>query len=144
MASTLEWSEVAEHLTGFAHVATVRPDGVPHVSKVAPALEGDVLWIATRASSRKARNVAAGSRVAVMFEPQAEVYVDADAELVDDAATKQRIWMSGLFPFPLDSFFGSVDNPDFVLVRLRPRSAIVMRHGVDGIGRDTWERTSSD
>ncbi len=138
--ASIDWSELAEHLTGFAHIATVRPDGSPHVAKVAPAVDGEVLWIATRRSSGKARNIAAHERVSLMFEPRAEVYVRAEAELVDDAATKQRIWESGLFPFPLAGFFGSHAHPDFVLVRLRPTSAIVMREVDGAIRRDTWLR----
>lgn len=141
MASTIDWPEVAVNLTGFAHLATVRPDGMPHVAKVSPALDGDVLWLATRSSSRKARNLVAHPHAALMFEPSAEVYVRADAEMVHDLATKERIWNSGLFPFPLAMFFGTFDDPDFVLVRLTPVSAIVMRQGAGGVTRDTWERT---
>lgn len=142
MASTIDWPAVAQHLTGFAHLATVRPDGTPHVAKVSPALDGDVLWLATRSSSRKARNLAAHPHAAIMFEPAAEVYVRAEAEMVHDLDTKRRIWESGLFPFPLAVFFGSHDHHDFVLVRLTPTSAIVMRQGETGIARDTWERAA--
>ena len=141
MASTTDWLEVAELLTGFAHLATVRPDGMPHVAKVSPALDGDVLWLATRSSSRKARNLVAHPHAALMFEPSAEVYVRADAEMVHDLATKERVWDSGLFPFPLAMFFGTFDDPDFLLVRLTPVSAIVMRQGTGGVTRDVWERT---
>lgn len=138
MDSRLLWSEVVPHLTGFAYLATVDAEGRPHASKVAPAVDGDWLWIATRASSRKARNIAATGRAALMWEPRAEVYVDADAELVDDLATRERIWQSGLFPFPLESFFGSPDHPDFVLARLAPTRALVLSMSDDGIRRDVW------
>jgi general stress protein 26 len=142
MPSTIDWTDVAGLLTGFAHLATVRPDGSPHVAKVAPALDGDVLWVATRSSSRKARNLAAHPHAALMFEPGAEVYVRADTEMEHDLGTKERIWASGIFPFPLAASFGTFDHPDFVLVRLAPVSAIVMRQGADGLRRDTWERTA--
>ena len=136
--SSIEWTDVASYLTGFAHLATVCPNGDPHVAKVAPAVEDDVIWIATRASSRKARNVAAHPRAALMFEPAAEAYVRADVELVDDLAERDRIWHAGLFPFPLEGFFGSYDHPDFVLLHLRPTSAIVMAQGDSGLVRLTW------
>jgi general stress protein 26 len=135
---SIGWSDVAVHLNGFAHLATVRPDGGPHVAKVAPAVEGDTIWIATRTTSAKARNIAGHPQVAVMFEPGAEVYVQADAELVHDLATKRRVWTSGLFPFPLEGFFGSFDDAGFVLVRLRPMSAIVMTQGPTGPQRQKW------
>jgi general stress protein 26 len=144
MTSTIGWTELAPHLTGFAHIATVRPDGRPHVAKVAPAVDGDVLWIASRVSSRKARNIAADPHVALMFEPRAEAYVQADAELVSDLATKERIWSSGLFPFPLETFFGAFDDPDFVLIRLTPTSATLMSQGAAGIRRDTWTGPAGD
>jgi general stress protein 26 len=143
MSSALDWTQLAGHLTGFAHIGTVRPDGRPHVAKVAPALDGEVLWVASRASSRTARNIAAHPQVAVMFEPRAEVYVQADGELVTDLATRQRIWTSGLFQFPLDVFFGAFDHPDFVVIRLTPTSAILMSQGDGGIRRDTWTRPPS-
>ncbi len=144
MASTIDWPQLAVHLTGFAHVATVRPDGHPHVAKVAPAIDGEMLWIATRASSRKARNVAANPRVALMFEPAAEAYVQADAELISDLTVKERIWTSGLFAFPLEGFFGSFDHPDFVLIRLTPTAATLMSQGDGGIRRDTWARPPTE
>lgn len=144
MTSTIDWADLVPHLTGFAHIATVRPDGRPHVAKVAPALDGEVLWIASRVSSRKARNVAADPHVALMFEPRAEAYVQADGELVTDLATKERIWSSGLFPFPLETFFGAPDHPDFVLIRLTPTSAILMSQDAAGIRRDTWSRSPTD
>ena len=74
-----------------------------------------------------------------MFEPAAEAYVRADVELVDDLDTRDRIWHAGLFPFPLEGFFGSHDHPDFVLLRLRPTSAIVMTQGDSGLVRLTWK-----
>jgi general stress protein 26 len=75
----------------------------------------------------------------LMFEPAAEAYVSGDAELVSDLATKQRIWDSGVFPYPMAGFFGSADNDDFVLLKFTPRRAIVMTQGESGIRRDTWE-----
>ena len=140
MTSTIDWADLSPYLTGFAHIATVRPDGRPHVAKVAPAVDGEVLWIASRISSRKACNIAADPHVAVMFEPRAEAFVQAEAELVTDLATKERIWSSGLFPFPLETFFGSFDDPDFVLIRLTPTSAILMSQDAAGIRRDSWTR----
>lgn len=144
MTSTIDWADLVPHLTGFAHIATVRPDGRPHVAKVAPAVDRDVLWIASRVSSRKARNIAADPHVALMYEPRAEAYVQATGELITDLETRERVWASGMFPFPLEGFFGTYDHPDFVLVRLTPTSAILMSQDGAGIRRDTWERPAGD
>jgi general stress protein 26 len=134
----VRWTDLVPHLTGTAHLATVSADGQPHVAKVAPAVDGDVVWIATRASSKKARNVAETGRAAIMWEPRAEVYVAAAVDVVDDLATRRRIWDSGLFAFPLATFFGTADDDDFVLLRLTPRSATLLSQDASGLRRDTW------
>lgn len=138
--AAIEWSELVAHLTGFAHLATVDGDGEPHVSKVAPAIDGETILIATRASSRKARNVAATGQAAVMWEPAAEAYVHAAAEIIDGLDEKRRLWDAGLFAFPLEGFFGSPDNDDFVFLRLTPTRATLMVEGASGIERRTWRR----
>ena len=135
----MEWSDVAAHLTGQAHIATVRADGRPHVAKVWPALDGQTIWIGTRATSGKARNLRVNPEAALMFEPQGEAYVSGDVEVISDLPTKQRIWDSGIFPYPLAGFFGSADSDDFVLLRFTPRRAIVKTQGESGLRRDTWQ-----
>jgi general stress protein 26 len=135
----VEWSEVVPHLTGQAHIATVRADGSPHVAKVWPAVDVQTIWIGTRATSGKARNLRTNPGAALMFEPQGEAYVSGEAEVVDDLATKQRVWNSGIFPYPLEGFFGAADRDDFVFLRFTPRRAIVMTQGESGIRRHTWQ-----
>jgi general stress protein 26 len=136
----MEWSDVVPHLTGPAHLATVTVDHRPHVAKVSPAIDGEVIWVATRSTSGKARNIGATGRAAMMWEPRSEAYVWADAEVVTTPEIKQRLWQSGLFAFPLASFFGSPDREDFVLIRLTPTSATVLTHAESGIRRDVWRR----
>ena len=135
----MEWSAVAVHLTGPAHIATVRPDGSPHVARVWPALDGQTIWIGTRASSGKARNLRVNPRAALMFEPTAEAYVSGGVEVISDLATKERLWNSGIFPYPMAGFFGSADRDDFVLLRFTPQHAIVITQGDAGLRRDTWQ-----
>jgi general stress protein 26 len=134
----MKWSDVAVHLTGQAHMATVRPDGSPHVAKVWPAVDGETIWIGTRATSGKARNLRVNPGAALMFEPKGEAYVYGDAEVITDLGTKQRIWNSGIFPYPMEGFFGSPERDDFVFLKMTPRRAIVMTQGESGIQRDTW------
>ena len=125
---------MAAQLTGLAHVATASADGAPHVAVVAPVLESDVLWIFTMRSSRKARNLAANPRMSLMWRPGSEIYLTADAELVDAADDKARLWARTDLPFNPAGFFGSPDNPDFVLVRVTPRRAVVLGPS----GRTVW------
>jgi general stress protein 26 len=135
----VQWTDVASHLTGQAHIATVRADGSPHVAKVWPALDGQTIWIGTRATSGKARNLRVNPEAALMFEPQGEAYVSGDVEVISALPTKQRVWDSGIFPYPLAGVFGSADRDDFVLLRFTPRRAIVMTQGESGLRRDTWQ-----
>ena len=135
----MEWSEVAAHLTGQAHMATIGSDGSPHVSKVWPAVDGDTVWIGTRANSGKARNIRVNPQAALMFEPQAEVYLRGEAEVVSDLETKRRVWASGVFEYPLESFFGSADRDDFVFLQITPVRATVMLQGEAGTRSETWE-----
>ncbi len=135
----MQWTDVAIHLTGQAHIATVRADGSPHVAKVWPALDGETIWIGTRATSGKARNLRVNPEAALMFEPQGEAYVSGEVEVISDLPTKQRIWDSGIFPYPLAGFFGSADRDDFVLLRFTPRRAIVFTQGESGLSRDVWQ-----
>ena len=136
----MEWSDVTAHLTGLAHLATASPDGTPHVSVVMPLLDGDGLWIFTRASSGKARRIAANGKVALMWQPGAEAYVYGDAELVSSIDEKRRLWARPDLLFDPAMFFGTVDHPDHVLVRVTPTRATVMVGGDDGIRRLTWRR----
>jgi len=134
----MEWSDVAAHLSGQAHIATIRPDGGPHVAKVWPAVDDHTIWIGTRATSGKARNLRVNPGAALMFEPKGEAYVYGDAEVITDLETKQRIWNSGIFPYPMEGFFGAAERDDFVFLKMTPRRAIVMTQGESGIQRDTW------
>ena len=119
-------------------MATVRPDGSPHVAKVWPAVDGETIWIGTRATSGKARNLRVHPGAALMFEQKGEAYVYGDAAVITDLDTKQRIWNSGIFPYPMEGFFGSADRDDFMFLKITPRRAIVMTQGESGIQRDTW------
>jgi general stress protein 26 len=47
---------------------------------------------------------------------------------------------TGVWPFDLASFFGSADNPDFVLLRVTPTTASVLFNEGGGITRRTWQR----
>ena len=134
----MNWTDVTQHISGYAHLATAAPDGTPHVSLAAAAVDRDLLWIGTRASSRKARNIAANPRVALMWTPEAEVYVRGTADLIDELDEKRRIWHSGVFAYDLAAFFGSPDDADFVFVRIQPQSATVLTQGDRGIERRRW------
>ena len=138
----MDWDELAGLLTdgGLAHIATASADGRPHVAVVAPFVEGDRLWIFTMRGSGKAKNLAENPRIALMWRSGSEIYVRAEAGLVDDPAEKARLWQSDLLPFDPVGFFGTPDNPDLLLVRVTPQSATVLGMGPTGPSRRTWRR----
>ena len=133
----MDWSDVVSHLTGIAHLATVRPDGTAHVAVVSPSVEGDLIWIGVEASSATAGNVASNPSAALVWTPGAEAYVWADVAIVDDVDTKRRLW-DGAWGYDPAGFFGTPDNPDYLLLRLAPHRALLMTMGASGPQRLRW------
>jgi PPOX class probable F420-dependent enzyme len=86
-AGLLPWSWATERLTRSHDywLATVRPDGRPHVMPVWATWDDDGLLFSTAPMSRKARNLAAEPRCTVTTDDALEpVVVDGVAELVTD------------------------------------------------------------
>jgi len=68
-------------------LATVRPDGRPHVTPVWGVWRDDTLWFSCSRRSRKARNLEQNPAVvATTDEPRAPVIVEGRATTVDDHA----------------------------------------------------------
>ncbi len=138
----MNWSEVVNHIgdAWLAHIATADGSGAPHVAVVAPAIEGEVVWILTGRSARKTKNLGVNPRMALMWAPRAEIYVHGTVEVVDDVNEKRRIWSSGLLSFDPAGFFGTPENPELVLLKVTPQAASVMAQGPDGLARHRWHR----
>jgi PPOX class probable F420-dependent enzyme len=85
----IPWAEACRRLT-VAHdywLATVRPDGAPHVMPVWGVLLDDRVWFSTGLRSRKARNLAADPRCTVTTDDARDpVVVEGVAERRTDAA----------------------------------------------------------
>lgn len=137
----MTWDELVTLISGAgpAHLATADPNGAPHVAVAGVGVEGDVLWFATRRTSGKAQNLATNPRVALVWQGNAaETYLWGDAEVLDDDATRERIWTSGILPYDPAQFFGAWDNPLLVLVRVSPTRATAMVAGAGGLERRRW------
>ena len=78
----------------WCSVSTVDRQGRPRQRILHPIWEGTTGWIATGPQSHKAKHLAGNPYVSLSYwDPQhQQVYVDAKAEWVEDAATKKRIW----------------------------------------------------
>jgi PPOX class probable F420-dependent enzyme len=60
----------------FVHVATVNPDGSPHVSAMWVGREGDTVLLSTATGRVKTRNIEADRRVALSFTPPDKPYTN--------------------------------------------------------------------
>ncbi len=61
----IRWARVAR-------MATVAPDGRPHVVPISPVLDGDLILLATDEESAKVANIRANPRVALVFDDYVE------------------------------------------------------------------------
>jgi general stress protein 26 len=109
-----------------AYLATVEA-GQPRVRVVFPAFEGHTIWIATRPSSAKARQINRDARVELFFEvgsrrPTVHLTVTGLAHLVGDPSERTRVWNAHLFGYDLGEFWpaGPVSK-DFTLIRIAPQ-----------------------
>lgn len=114
----------------FAVLATVSPSGFPHAAGVVYEAVGPDLFVHTLHSSRKARNVAAEPRVAVVvpdrrlpvgppftvqFQAAAEVLAMDDPTIADLLTAGRLRSISG---------HGALDEPDGCFLRITPRRRI--------------------
>lgn len=86
----LPWSWAQERLERSHDywVATVRPDGRPHVMPVWGVWAEDALWFSSSRASRKARNLVAHPDCAITTDNAYEpVVIEGAGELIDDLGT---------------------------------------------------------
>lgn len=124
----------------FATLATSSPAGVPHVAGVLYEIVGDEMWINTLRSSRKARNVAAGRRVAVTVPirrmpvgPPSSVQFQSTAEVlgVEHPDVESALAAGGLASL---TSHGELDLPDTCFVRI----PLPSRLPTYGLGMSLW------
>jgi Pyridoxamine 5'-phosphate oxidase len=116
-------------------LATVRPDGRPHVQAVWGVWLEDAFWFSTGAESRKARNLAASSSCVVATQDAEEpVVVEGNAAEVDpdDAVARAGdAYHAKYDPFRLDPSLGPI-------FRVRPSVAFgLVEHADEFAGSAT-------
>jgi Pyridoxamine 5'-phosphate oxidase len=90
----LPWSWAEQRLTASRSywVASLWPDGRPHLMPVWGVWEGEALWFSSGPRSRKARNLAGDRRCVVATDDANEpVIIDGSAELVREHEAIERI-----------------------------------------------------
>ena len=88
MAATVLEGKVEDTIrwTRVARVATLSPSGALHVIPVCPALHEGGLYFLTQDFTAKARNIAADSRIAIVFDEYTEVWPDLRQVLLQGRA----------------------------------------------------------
>jgi hypothetical protein len=90
---SLDWPDVERRLAsnGWFWLASVRPDGAPHLMPLFAAWSEPVLFIASKESARKSRNLDADGRCVLSTEADgAHLVVEGEASRVRDRATLER------------------------------------------------------
>lgn len=141
---TLSWSDIRSACTALAdgaYLATIRPDGHPHVAWVGIGFDdvAEKLWTATYASSQKAANLRHDRRVALHWpeRPDRLIFMRAVARLIDDPAERRQLWDGRVLPYEQEQFFQSADNPELLFVELRP-VVVSIHRGDPGRPPERW------
>jgi PPOX class probable F420-dependent enzyme len=90
----LHWSWAAERLTSARNywVATVWPDGRPHVMPVWAMWDDSTLWFTSSAQSRKVRNLIADPRCCVTTEDASDpVVIEGTGRIATEPAALRRV-----------------------------------------------------
>src|SRR3954451_6807556 len=110
----------------FPQLATVEGDQ-PRVRPVSPVrTDGFTVYVANLRRYHKTAEIAANPRVEMCYvdERHDQVRLTGVAEVVTDRGLLQEIWDSNPL---LRQYLGSIDNPEFILYRVRPNRVRYMR-----------------
>jgi len=89
----IRWEDFEERLTkgGWFWLATVRPDGAPHVMPLFAVWAGSALYVASKETAKKSRNLAADGRCVVTTDAgDMHLIVEGEARRVREEATLRR------------------------------------------------------
>ena len=89
----LRWEDVTRRLTkgGWFWLVTVRPDGAPHAMPVFAAWSDPALFVCSKDTTRKSRNLEADGRCVVTTDTgDLHLILEGTARRVGDAATLRR------------------------------------------------------
>lgn len=90
----LAWEQAVDRLTkgGWFWLATVRPDGRPHVMPCFAVWSESAMYVCSKETTRKSRNLAADGRCVLTTDASdLHLIVEGDARRVRDEATLRRV-----------------------------------------------------
>lgn len=110
----------------FPMLASVDGDR-PRLRPVSPvAVDGFTVYVASLRSSHKTVELESNPEVELCYLDAGhdQVRIAGQAELVLDPVVRQEVWERNPL---LRSFLKSIDNPEFMLYRIRPERVLFMR-----------------
>jgi nitroimidazol reductase NimA-like FMN-containing flavoprotein (pyridoxamine 5'-phosphate oxidase superfamily) len=128
----LAWSWAEERLLASHDywLATVWPDGRPHVMPVWGVWREAALWVSSSRRSRKARNLAAEPRCTVATDNALEpVVLDGSADLVTDLAVLRAVLDDMNAKYQTDYTMELMDPGANACFRITPSSAFGLLEG---------------
>jgi PPOX class probable F420-dependent enzyme len=128
----LHWSWAAERLTAARNywVATVWPDGRPHVMPVWGMWDDSMLWFTSAAGSRKVRNLAADPRCCITTEDASDpVVIEGTARISTEPAVLRRVVDLMNAKYRTDFGVEFLDPEQNATVGVRPGRVFSMRAG---------------
>jgi nitroimidazol reductase NimA-like FMN-containing flavoprotein (pyridoxamine 5'-phosphate oxidase superfamily) len=148
----LDWTEAERRLTkgGWFWLATVRTDGTPHVMPVFAAWSGSVLFVASKDTARKSRNLDANPHCVVTTDTgDLHLIVEGEARHVRDRDTLQRAseafasiyeWPTTVSDEKLDAEYGAPTSggPPYEVFEIRPTKAFGLPTDGESITSTRW------
>lgn len=135
---------------GWSWLATVRPDGRPHVMPILAAWSGPALFFCSKDSARKSRNLADNDHCVIAFEADdLHLIVEGRARRVGDEATLQRVseafkttyhWDTVVAGDKLDSEVGAPTSsgPPFDVFEVTPTKAFGLPVDGESVTPTRW------
>jgi len=135
----LPWSWAAERLSAARNywVASVWPDGRPHVMPVWGMWDDAVLWFSSSAKSRKTRNLVCDPRCVVTTEDAGDpVVIEGTARVFTQPTVLQRVIDLMNAKYSTDYGLGFLDPELNATIGVRPARVFGLR-GADFTGSPT-------
>jgi general stress protein 26 len=134
--------EHAARLGPVVHLATLGPNGHPHVAPVHVDWLDDLIYCSAGASRAKARNIESQPPVCLHHQVAEESGWDSlmiwgFARLLTSSYDKRRLWSAMSYDLSLFASGGPDDSPDTMYIEIVPvRALFLSRFGIDG--RAEW------
>lgn len=136
----LRWEDATRRFTkgGWFWLVTVRPDGAPHTMPVFAAWSESALFVASKATARKSRNLTADGRCVVATDTgDLHLIVEGEARRVRDVATLRRAsqafkaiydWPTVVAGDELDADYGAPTSggPPYAVFEITPTKAFAL------------------